>query len=116
MTTLHNFARAAADKLVPCTCIDAYRDRGLTDPQCANCEFAAEIADAMVALARDFARLVLAEVVVAEKHPNMPTYIAHAVLPQYKKLFGLGYATMAEAEEHANWAIDAAIAAAEAGK
>lgn len=33
------------NKIIPCSCIDAYKLRKLTSPDCANCNYADDVAD-----------------------------------------------------------------------
>ncbi len=75
-----------------------------------------EVADAIEAVAKKFAERALREVIYAHRHPNMSNYVAGASIPSFRGLFGLGYATLAEAQEHADFAIAAAIASAEKGE
>jgi hypothetical protein len=82
---------------------------GPAHPSCQSCT---AIADAIERVAREFAEKALRQVVSAYQHPNMPTFIATACIPQRKGLYGLGYSTLDQAKEHVDWAVAAAIDAA----
>ena len=53
--TLRDKARAAAESYMGCICDRAYTDRGRSAPDCPRCNYAEDIADAMVKIAREHA-------------------------------------------------------------
>ncbi len=112
MTSLRETAEKAANRFLLCHCDEAYKSRGLTQPDCPRCNYAADIADEIERVAKEFAEKALEQVIWHGK-ANSGLFMAGATIPKRKGLYGLGYGSEKEAREHCKWAIAESIAAAE---
>lgn len=96
---LREMAEQAAREAVPCSCIDAFKNRNLTDPQCAYCNYDEQIADAIERVAKEFAERALRTVL----HPRH----LHAQF---------AFTSVQQAEGFADGVVAKAISAAERGE